>query len=58
LTKGCDDPSDLVQSADDRRREFDYIREAVASGRISGDGSFTRRCHEVLEEVTARVAHL
>lgn len=27
-------------------RELAYIAEAVASGKISGDGSFTRKCHE------------
>src|SRR3981189_2710356 len=36
-----------------------YIAEAIASGHISGDGSFTRRCHELLEsEVGARKALL
>src|SRR5688500_15460575 len=29
--------------------EYQYIAEAVANGHISGDGSFTRRCHTVLE---------
>jgi dTDP-4-amino-4,6-dideoxygalactose transaminase len=33
-------------------REFDYMREALQSGQFSGDGSFTKRCHAVLEEVT------
>ena len=33
-------------------REFDYMREALQSGHISGDGSFTKRCHTVLEAVT------
>ena len=27
-----------------------YIREAIASGKISGDGEFTKRCHALLEE--------
>lgn len=27
-------------------KETDYIREAVASGKISGDGVFTNKCHE------------
>lgn len=31
--------------------EFDYIREAVESGHIAGDGKFTRRCHELLQQV-------
>ena len=31
-------------------REFDYIKEAIAQGHLSGDGAFTRRCHAWLEE--------
>ena len=27
-----------------------YVQEALASGHLSGDGSFTRRCHRILEE--------
>jgi len=30
-------------------RELVYIAEAVASGKISGDGVFTRRCHQFFE---------
>lgn len=30
--------------------EMEYIREAVASGRISGDGMFTRKCQQFFEE--------
>ncbi len=30
-------------------REFDYIRQAIASGHLSGDGAFSRRCHAWLE---------
>jgi dTDP-4-amino-4,6-dideoxygalactose transaminase len=33
-------------------RELDYMREALASGHISGDGSFTARCHGLLAELT------
>lgn len=33
-------------------RETTYITQAVASGQISGDGSFTRRCHAILEQET------
>lgn len=33
-------------------RETTYITEAVASGQISGDGSFTRQCHAILEQET------
>ncbi|HVT59472.1 MAG TPA: dTDP-4-amino-4,6-dideoxygalactose transaminase [Thermoanaerobaculia bacterium] len=29
--------------------EFRYMREAAASGKISGDGEFSRRCHAWLE---------
>lgn len=29
--------------------ELEYIREAVASGKISGDGEFSRRCQAFLE---------
>jgi dTDP-4-amino-4,6-dideoxygalactose transaminase len=32
-------------------RELDYMREALEAGRISGDGAFTRRCHELLERI-------
>lgn len=31
-------------------REHSYMAEAVADGHISGDGSFTRRCHTLLEQ--------
>lgn len=31
-------------------RELDYVRQAVESGKLSGDGSFTRRCHAWLEQ--------
>jgi dTDP-4-amino-4,6-dideoxygalactose transaminase len=31
-------------------KETDYIREAVESGKISGDGIFTRKCHQFLEQ--------
>jgi dTDP-4-amino-4,6-dideoxygalactose transaminase len=30
--------------------ELEYVREAVEAGHISGDGTFTRRCEELLEE--------
>ena len=32
--------------------ETTYITQAVASGQISGDGSFTRKCHAILEQET------
>jgi len=31
-------------------KEYDYIADAIAQGHASGDGSFTRRCRELLEE--------
>jgi dTDP-4-amino-4,6-dideoxygalactose transaminase len=31
-------------------RETDYIRQAVDSGKISGDGVFTHRCHQFFEQ--------
>lgn len=31
-------------------RELEYIRLAVESGKISGDGAFTRKCHAWLEQ--------
>lgn len=30
-------------------REFDYMRQAVANGHLSGDGAFTKQCHAFLE---------
>ena len=29
----------------------DYIRQALAAGHLSGDGPFTRRCHELLQDI-------
>ena len=31
--------------------EYDYLRESLASGQISGDGPFTHRCHAFLEAI-------
>jgi len=31
-------------------REMEYMAEAIANGHISGDGEFTRRCHQLLEQ--------
>jgi dTDP-4-amino-4,6-dideoxygalactose transaminase len=31
-------------------KETQYIAEAVALGKISGDGSFTKKCHTFFEE--------
>jgi dTDP-4-amino-4,6-dideoxygalactose transaminase len=30
-------------------REHEYLEAAIAGGQISGDGTFTKRCHEFLE---------
>jgi dTDP-4-amino-4,6-dideoxygalactose transaminase len=39
--------------------EQSYVAQAMASGHISGDGAFTKRCHELLErEVGAKKALL
>jgi dTDP-4-amino-4,6-dideoxygalactose transaminase len=29
-------------------KELQYISEAIASGQISGNGPFTKKCHELL----------
>ena len=31
-------------------KEIDYIRAAIATPKFSGDGSFTARCHQLLEQ--------
>ena len=31
-------------------KEIEYIRQAVESGKISGDGIFTKKCHKFFEE--------
>ena len=31
-------------------RELEYIQQAIDSGHISGDGSFTKKCHVLLEQ--------
>jgi dTDP-4-amino-4,6-dideoxygalactose transaminase len=33
-------------------RELEYMRQALDAGVISGDGSFTKRCHAALERIT------
>ena len=30
-------------------REMEYLAQAVANGHISGDGVFSRKCHQLLE---------
>ncbi|HYG65826.1 MAG TPA: dTDP-4-amino-4,6-dideoxygalactose transaminase [Thermoanaerobaculia bacterium] len=32
-------------------KEMEYIQDAVARGHLSGDGYYTRRCHDLLEEL-------
>lgn len=39
-------------------REYDYIRQAVESGHVSGNGLFTRRCQELLERILGRSSAL
>jgi len=34
-------------------KELEYAAQAIANGRISGDGPFTRKCHELLRELLA-----
>jgi dTDP-4-amino-4,6-dideoxygalactose transaminase len=31
--------------------ELDYIREAIAGGKVSGDGMFSKKCHHFLERM-------
>src|SRR6187431_2837235 len=31
-------------------KETDYIKESVMSGKISGDGIFTKKCHQFFED--------
>ena len=31
-------------------KELEYIKEAVQSGKISGDGIFTKKCHDFFEQ--------
>src|ERR1700739_172378 len=31
-------------------KETEYIQQAVMSGKISGDGKFTKKCHEFFEK--------
>jgi dTDP-4-amino-4,6-dideoxygalactose transaminase len=31
-------------------RELEYVATAIANGHISGDGRFTRKCHELLQD--------
>lgn len=40
-------------------KELEYINDAVLSGRISGDSTYTKKCHELLEKrINARKALL
>jgi dTDP-4-amino-4,6-dideoxygalactose transaminase len=39
-------------------KEFEYMAAALADGHISGDGKFTKRCNEVLRQLTAAQAAL
>ena len=33
--------------------DLPYLQQSIASGHLSGDGPFTKRCHALLEEITA-----
>jgi dTDP-4-amino-4,6-dideoxygalactose transaminase len=33
-------------------RELEYIKEAIDTGRLAGNGAFTKRCHAALQEMT------
>jgi dTDP-4-amino-4,6-dideoxygalactose transaminase len=33
-------------------RELEYIKEAINTGRLAGNGAFTKRCHAVLQMMT------
>ena len=39
----------LFNRVDIQGKEIDYIHQAIASGHVSGDGSFTKRCCDILE---------
>lgn len=34
-------------------KELEYIQQAVAAAKISGDGAFTEKCNNLLEEITS-----
>jgi dTDP-4-amino-4,6-dideoxygalactose transaminase len=34
-------------------KEVEYLNEAVATGKISGNGIFTKKCHAILEQIAA-----
>lgn len=31
--------------------EFEYMQQSIASGKISGDGTFTKKCHDLFKQV-------
>jgi len=33
-------------------KETNYLQEAVATGKISGNGMFTKKCQAILEKIT------
>ena len=35
---------------DTHGKELDYIRQAIQLGHVSGDGTFTKRCSDILEK--------
>lgn len=34
------------------KKEFEYMKQAVESGRICGDGEFNKKCHQRLQDLT------
>ena len=38
--------------------EMNYIKEAIASGKICGDGSFTKKCNSWIESQTGTLKAL
>lgn len=39
-------------------REFEYLKDAIERGQLSGDGHYTRQCHALLEQITGAPAVL
>jgi dTDP-4-amino-4,6-dideoxygalactose transaminase len=56
IDAGCPTAAELIAGVPFNRpqivgRELEYVAAAVALGHLSGDGSFTRRCHHLLSEL-------
>ena len=35
-------------------KEFEFMRQAVVDGKLSGDGEFTKKCHALLETTQSK----